>query len=73
MVWVAVVNQKIAVAISNSLYVVFLSNSCPHAKFHPNRIKNIEFKKSGYRSALVGLSGQSKNSHIYFKLILFGF
>ena len=51
----------------------FLPNSCPHTKFHPNWTKNIEVKKIGYRSALVGWSVQSKNSCIYFKLILFSF
>jgi len=36
----------------------FLSNSCPHTKFNPNRTKNIEVKKIGYRSALVGSVSQ---------------
>ena len=51
----------------------FLPNSCPHTKFHPNWTKNVEVKKIGYRLASVGWSGQSKNSCIHFKLILFGF
>ena len=48
----------------------FLPNSCPHNKFHPNRTKNLEVKKICYWSALVGRSGQSKNSRSHFKLIL---
>ena len=51
----------------------FLPNSCPHTKFYPNRTKNVEVKKIGYQLASVGWSGQSKNSCIHFKLILFGF
>ncbi len=51
----------------------FSPNSCSHTKFHPNRTKNIEVKKIGYWSALFGWSGQSENSCIHFKLILFGF
>ena len=51
----------------------FLPNSCPHTKFHPNRTKNIEVKKIGHWLMLVGWSGQSKNSCIHLKLILFGF
>ena len=51
----------------------FLLNSYPHTKFHPNRTKNVEVKKIGYRLASVGWSGQSKNNCIHFKLILFGF
>ena len=43
----------------------FLPNSCPHTKFYPNRTKNIEFKKIGYQSALVGWSSQSKNTSIH--------
>ncbi len=71
-VWVVVVNQKIAVAISNSR-CCFFPNCCPHTKFHPNRTKNIEVKKIGYWSALVGWSGLAINSCIHFKLILFGY
>ncbi len=44
------------VAISNSFYVVFLLDSCPHTKFYPNRTKNIEVKKICYRLVLVGWS-----------------
>ena len=44
----------------------FSPNSCPHTKFHPNRTKNIEVKKIGFWSALVGWSGRSKNSCIHF-------
>ena len=51
----------------------FLPNSCPYTKFHPNWTKNIEVKMISYQSALVGWSGQSKNSCIHFKLILFEF
>ncbi len=51
----------------------FLSDSCPHIKIHPNRTKNIEANTIGYRSALVGWSGQPRNSCIHFKLIIFGF
>ena len=50
----------------------FSPNSCPHTKLYPNRTKSIEVKKIGYRLALVGWSGHSKNSSIHFKLILFG-
>ena len=51
----------------------FLPKSCPHTKFHPNRTINVEVKKIGHQLALVDWSGQSKNSCIHFKLILFGF
>ena len=40
----------------------FLPNSCPHTKFHPNWTKNIEVKMISYWLALVGWSGQQKNS-----------
>ena len=64
-VWVAEVNQKIAIAISNSFYVVL----CLIVHI-PNFIqigkKNIEVIKIGYPSALVGWSGQIKNSCIHF-------
>ena len=48
----------------------FLPNSCPHTKLHPNRIKNIEVKKICYHLALIGWSGQSKNSRTYLQLIV---
>ena len=51
----------------------FLPNSCPHTKFHPSRTKNIKVKNICYWLALVSWSGQSKNSCIDFKLILFEF
>ena len=57
-VWVVVVNQKIDVAISNSFYVVFLPNICPHNKFHPYWTKNIEVEIISYWLASVGWSGQ---------------
>ncbi len=60
-VWVVVVNQKIAVAISNSCGI------WPSTKFHPNR----KVKKICYPSALVGWYGQSENICIHFKLVLF--
>ena len=50
-----------------------LPSSCPCTKFHPNGTKTIEVKMISYQSALVGWSGQSKNSCIHFKLILFEF
>ncbi len=60
--------KKIAVAISNSFYsVFFLPNSYKHTKFHTNRTK------SSYWSAFLGWSGQSENSHVHFKLILYCF
>ena len=63
--------SKIDVAISNSFYVVF----CHIVVHKPNFIqigqKNV--KNIGFWLALVGWSGQSKNSCIRSKLILFGF
>ena len=50
-----------------------LSSGIQSKKLYPNRTKNIEVKNTGYRSALVGWSNQSKISSIHFKLILFVF
>ena len=65
--------QKISRSYIKLILCCFLPNSCPNTEFHPNRIKNIEVQKIYYRLTLVGKSGQSKNSCIYFKLILFCF
>ncbi len=53
-VWVVVTNQQIAVAISNSFYVVFSLNSCPHTKSYPNGTKDIEVKLVIGRLWIVG-------------------
>ena len=64
-VLVGVVDQKVAVAIFNSFYVAF----CPIDVHIPNFIQiGQKVKEIGFRLALVGWSGQSKNSRIHFKL-----
>ncbi len=66
-------NKKNSRSYLKLILYCFLPNSCPHTKFHPYQTKNIEVKKIGYRLALNGWSGQSKNSCDHFKLNLFGF
>ena len=64
--------QKMVVGISKSFYVVF----APLLAHIPNFIQigqKKEVKMISYRLASVGWSGQSKNSCIHFKLILFCF
>ena len=51
---VGLVGKKMAVAISNSFYVVFLPNFSPHTKFHSNHMKNAEVEIFRYWSVLVG-------------------
>ena len=62
-VWLALVNQEIALAISNSFFVVF----CLIVVHMPNFIQN---GQKTLKSALVGWSGQSKNGCIHFELIV---
>ncbi len=57
-VWVVVVNEKIALAVSNSFYVVFYLIVVHIPNFIQIRKKRIEAKKICYRSALVGWPGQ---------------
>ena len=61
------VSESIALAILNSIYIVFY----PHTKFDENRMKNTEVEKIRYLSALVGRFGRSKNSRSDLKLLLF--
>ena len=48
-----VLGQKVVITTSNAFDVVFLPNSFPHAKFHPNWTKNIKVKKIRYKLVLV--------------------
>ena len=58
---IALVSQRIAVAISNLFCVVLSPIKVPHIKLNQNRMKNAEVKKICYISALVDQFNRTKN------------
>ena len=71
--FVGVVGQKIAVATSNSIYILFGPLLAPIPNFIQIRWKAQKLKIFCYWSVLVGWGGRAKNGRSYFKLNLCSF